>query len=290
MHFSLHLLEQCISTYCEAFIVCCYINEQNKQNEGKSSMNKTRNWTQVVIAVAVVLLLVVVAGRQQRRSETPREEPNITVVVDEETRKTEAMPLERYVMGVVGGEMGRLPSAEGDGESEDWPEQAYAAQAILARTFILTWLEENPDKPIPSDVTEAQAYNADNVTNIIRKAVESTRGEVIYYKDKLARTFFHSYAGGETANAQEGLNFKNDDLPYIQNTKLPKNEYAPEDVQQWSASIPLSEIQQKLQEADVRVGSIQDITIDETGPSKRITKVTIVGSDGKHAMHGADFR
>lgn len=252
------------------------------------------NWTRIgLIGAAVVLLAVLVArqpGQNQLAGPEPTgQEPQVTVVVNPDTGQTENMPLEQYVKGVVGGEMGRLPAANGEGE-HDWPEEAYAAQAILARTFIMSWLEENPDKPISVDVTEAQAYRPENITPVIERAVERTRGEVIRYQGELARTWFHSYAGGATATAKEGLNYQEDEPGYVRSVELPENEYAPTDVKEWSMSMPLSEVQAKLAEAGVNVGSIRDIQIGEMGPTERITSVTIVGANGQASLHGAEFR
>ena len=60
-----------------------------------------------------------------------REEPTLTVyIVDTEEKKE--MKLEEYLEGVVAGEM-----------EADWPEEACAAQAILARSFTVNWLDAN---------------------------------------------------------------------------------------------------------------------------------------------------
>lgn len=242
--------------------------------------------------VLVLALLLTRGPMQQTRLAGPEptgEEPQVQVVVDPNSGQTETMSLEEYVQGVVGGEMGRLPSA-GGGEEEDWPEAAYAAQAILARTFIMAWLEDNPDKPISVDVTEAQAYRPDNITPVIQRAVERTRGEVIHHQGKLAKTWFHSYAGGATATAKEGLNYQADELGYIRSVELPDNEFAPDDVKAWSMSMPLSEVQAKLAEAGVNVGTLQDVKIAEFGPTERITQITLTGTGGSQTIHGAEFR
>lgn len=252
------------------------------------------NWTRMAWIGAGVLVLALLLTRgpmMQNRLAGPEprgEEPQVQVVVDADSGRTETMALEQYVQGVVGGEMGRLPSA--DGQEADWPEAAYAAQAILARTFIMAWLEDNPDRAISVDVTEAQAYRPENITPVIQRAVESTRGKVIQYKGELAKTWFHSYAGGATASAKEGLNYQDEEPGYVRSVELPENEFAPENVKAWSMSVPLNEVQAKLAEAGVNVGTLQDIKIAEFGPTERITKVTITGSGGSQTIHGAEFR
>lgn len=253
------------------------------------------NWTRLaLVGAAVVLAAILVVNRpgQNRLAgpEPPGDEPQVNVVVDPQTGRTEQMPLEEYVKGVVGGEMGRLPSADATGEEQDWPEEAYAAQAILARTFILSWLEKHPGQPITGDVTQTQAYRPENITPIIERAVERTRGEVIRYQGELAQTWFHSYAGGATATAKEGLNYQDEEPGFIRSVTLPENEFAPDDVKSWSMSVPLSEVEAALAEAGVNVGSIRELRIEEMGPSDRITSITVVGTNGTERIHGAEFR
>lgn len=252
------------------------------------------NWSRLAwLGAGILVVALLLTSQPLRRSrlagpERTGEEPRVQVVVDPDSGRTEEMPLEEYVQGVVGGEMGRLPSAEG--REEDWPEAAYAAQAILARSFIMAWLEENPDKPISVDVTEAQAYRPDNITPVIQRAVESTRGEAIQYRGKPVKAWFHSYAGGATASAKEGLNYEAEEPGYVRSVELPENEFAPPDVKDWSMSVPLGELQEKLAEAGVDVGAVQDVRIDELGPTGRVTRLTVTGTQGSQSMHGAEFR
>lgn len=245
-------------------------------------------WTRIgVVAAALVLVLlaVFVQGRPKPPESQMQFDSEPRVVVSDAGE----MSIEEYVMGVVGGEMGRLPAA-GETEESDWPDEAYAAQAILARTFILAWLEGNGWQPISTDVTEAQAYNPDNITDAIRRGVERTRGEVMLDNSGAPiQAYFHSYAGGHLATAQEGLN-RDEEPDWIRSRQVPENEFAPEDVKTWKAAIPLAQVASALEEMGESVGQIQAVEIVEMGPSDRITRLRIVGSEGTTEVHGADFR
>ena len=89
------------------------------------------------------------------------------------------MDIETYVMGVLAGEM-----------KNDWPEEALKAQAILARTFVLKFIETKDSKydgaDISTDVSEAQAYSEADINDKVRAAVEETRGLVMSYEGELA--------------------------------------------------------------------------------------------------------
>lgn len=242
--------------------------------------------------VALVLLVVgslffVRSGRSKPGGEgdMSREEPLVIVVSKDGSRQE--MPMEQYIQGVVAGEMGRLPP-RGTEKEADWPEEAYAAQAILARSFAMQYLEERGGNEISAEHHEAQAYNPDNIIPAIKRGVESTRGEVMVYDDQFVRAWFHSYSGGQTATAQEGL--QQEDKPYIKSVKTGENKYAPEDVTDWTFSMSLTELKEALREADVSVGAIRDVRIAERGPSERVTKFDIVGEDGTASLHGNDFR
>ena len=112
-------------------------------------------------------------------------------VYDLNDERTMQMDIESYLEGVLAGEM-----------RSDWPEEALKAQAILARTFVLKFVEtkdsmyENAD--ISTDVTEAQAYAPKLVDDRIRAAVAATRGEIVSYDGEIANTWFHAHSGGRT--------------------------------------------------------------------------------------------
>ena len=89
-----------------------------------------------------------------------------------EDQQVEERELENYVKGVLAGEM-----------KNDWPLEALKAQAILARTFVLKFVQEKesqyPGADISTDIEEAQAYDASAVNERIQQAVEETRGLVL---------------------------------------------------------------------------------------------------------------
>lgn len=242
------------------------------------------------VALGLVLIasfLFVRSGRSKPGDGAASEgqgEPNVIVVKKDGGR--EEMPMETYIEGVVGGEMGRLP-ARGSEEEADWPDEAYAAQAILARSFAMKYLDERSNNEISAEHREAQAYNPDNIIPAIERGVRSTRGEVMVFEDEFVQAWFHSYSGGQTATASEGL--QQEDTPYTKSVKTGENRYAPEDVTDWTFTIGLSELREALKET-ADVGEIRDVRIGERGPSRRVTQFEIVGSDETASVHGNDFR
>ncbi|NLM24884.1 MAG: SpoIID/LytB domain-containing protein [Firmicutes bacterium] len=237
----------------------------------------------ILVLIAAVSFMISWDSTEDDLARELEAEPDISVYFHE-TGEIKTMKLEEYLQGVVAGEM--FP---------DWPVEAYAAQAIFARSFTMAFLadgglKEKYGADISTDINEAQAYNAQAITPEITKAVEMTRGQVMTYDNRFVKAWFHAYSGGITATAVEGLGYQEEEPPYIRSTKLPDNQYVPEDVKNWSTEYSRDELQALLAAAGVNVGNIQGINILEKGPTERITKLEIIGDSGTTTVHGQEFR
>lgn len=102
-------------------------------------MNR-KSFSFVAILVFLCLLLIGCSMQPQKKPDTQpsptppqqaaeQNEPAITVFMHE-TGEKKTMKMEDYIAGVVAGEM-----------KNDWPVEALAAQAIIARTFTLEAIE-----------------------------------------------------------------------------------------------------------------------------------------------------
>ncbi|MGI6308089.1 MAG: SpoIID/LytB domain-containing protein [Dethiobacteria bacterium] len=226
------------------------------------------------VLLGLFLIVVYVAGSQlqARPPKTPaipsdikkgeRQEPLISVYIAAEDIVQE-MPIEDYVAGVVAGEM-----------DPDWPLEALAAQAILARTFTLQKITESGGVPkrnthASTDIEEFQAYSAERINDKVREAVRLTRGMVACYKNEFIRAWFHAYAGPRTALANEGLAFKYNP-PYIYSVEgLGKKIISPEEGN-WSAVFDLEQVRNAVLEATgVDPGTVTGVKIAKYGPSGR---------------------
>lgn len=139
-----------------------------------------------------------------------------------ETKKTEKIPLDEYLYGVVSAEM---PAS--------FEEEAIKAQAIVARTYTLYKIqnsagkhkENNADICDSASCCQAWISKEDRLSkwseteregNWIKivNAVNNTQGKIITYDGKLINAFFHSNSGGKTEspiNVWGGSNY-----PYLQ--------------------------------------------------------------------------
>lgn len=230
---------------------------------------------------AVAAVLLVVAGAAVYLASCPGPENKLARKLGQEPTVTvqgRRIPIEEYVAGVVAGEM-----------KPDWPINAYAAQAILARSFIMNYLAEHKTEEVPTDVQRTQAYKPSQITDVIRQAVRLTRGEVMTHRNRFIQAWFHSYSGGITATAKEGLNFEGPEPPYIQSVRLPDNPYVPKEVTDWEASYSLDQVAALLSQHGVQA-PLTDVEITDKGPSGRATEVTISHAGGQTRLHGSTFR
>jgi len=205
-------------------------------------------------------------------------EPVLKVYV-KQAGKVEEMPVEDYVMGTVAGEI-----------KNDWPMAALKAQAILARTYVLDFVNTKKSKyegaDISTDFEEAQAWNEANINDRIKRAVSDTRGEVAVYKGNYIKAWFFSHAGGMTATAKEGLNYKGENPPYIQVVKSPETPRAKPEDAEWTASFSKQEVLDALSKMGAGVSDFTEVRVAARGPSGR---ATVLSFDGV-PVNAPDFR
>lgn len=251
-------------------------------------------WAPLTVAavLAVAAIGFYLAGWPAERSSPPAQpgrvsrfdrEPEVELLI-QPSGERRSLPIEEYVAGVVAGEMW-----------ENWPQNAYAAQAIIARTFTLELmsrgiLRQRYGADVTTDPEEAQAYNPVRITPVIRRAVDSTRGQVITYDGRYARTWFHAYSGGQTTTPQEGLGLSGQPPPYLRPVRLPPNPLVPEAFGRWRAEFAEPEIREALARKGIRVGQIQAMQVMAKGPTGRITEVEVRGSQSTRRLSGNDLR
>ncbi|WP_378955329.1 SpoIID/LytB domain-containing protein [Pelosinus sp. sgz500959] len=245
---------------------------------------KYKRWTLLMALVLTVIFVMSGCSMLDQAQKKPEPAPNVQppatqkqvvqgnepdiMVFMHETGEKKSMKMEDYIAGVVAGEM-----------KADWPIEALAAQAILARTFTIQAIEEKGGVPergtqASTDIKEFQAYDAKAVNDNVKKAIDMTRGMVVTYQGKPIHAWFHASAGGITATAKEGLAFKDDEPPYIQSVQSP-DDLAPADVQNWTASFTKKEVMDALTKIGKTVPSIESVEIGKKGPSGRATTMII---------------
>ena len=193
------------------------------------------------------------------------QDPTIQVFVVE-TGKVESMKVEEYLCGVLAGEM-----------RDDWPDEALKAQAIIARSFLLHFLDEKggsalADADISTDIQESQAYDVAGITDKIRKMVKDTKGMTMAYEGDYVIGWFYSCSGGITAMAAEGLNYNKPEPPYIQMVTS-DDSAAPDEFRIWDARFTKAKLQEAFQTMGLKITDFSTVSISKRGPSGRCTEL-----------------
>ncbi len=224
-------------------------------------MNKSLKKLSIFLAFFLVLPCFLLASCNQDKT---------IKLYNTETKTIESINFEDYIAGVVAGEV-----------DNTYPEEALKAQAVLARTFALKFLQSGKSKfegaDISTDISEAQAYDKSKINESIKNAVKKTKGKVIRYNGELINAWFFSNAGGKTATASEGLN-STENYPYIKSVET--NESADNTKNySWTATFSKDEILSALRSMGVSVSSISTFTGGEKGDSGRYITFIVGGKE-----------
>jgi len=215
------------------------------------------------------------------------------------------LDVEQYLYGVVGAEM-----AVSTGTGEPGLEEALKAQAVVSRSYALSCLGSGGYYDVTDDTyTQVyRGYEAELVPGAdqVKKAVDATRGQVIYYQGKLVKAYFHSNAGGYTEDSE---NVWSEALPYLRGVPSPEDEYALRfggwvaSTFAWTKTLTREEVQGMIKAwlertgQAVELGDIIDLVPvrerrDGSGPtvSGRVTRLEMVGTKGKAVAYRDSIR
>jgi len=180
--------------------------------------------------------------------------------------------IDDYVSSVLGKEM-----------SYTWPKEALKAQAICARNFVLT--RGSSHKEYGFDVcstTHCQVYGGVKSEHVnTRIATEETRGIVAKYQGELVGLYFFATSGGATEDSENVWGGK---YGYLRS--VPDTYENPEKASKyrWTVTLTKSEIETKLLNAGVNIGSLKKIDVVSYSDSGRVLQMTFVGTEGSHTV------
>ena len=151
---------------------------------------------------------------------------NIIRVKDEKTNQIMTIPFEKYIKGVVAGEMPATFELE-----------ALKAQAVASRSYAMYQMTATKDKEYDVlNTTANQVYltdeqlktnwkeNYQEKINKINKAVQETSGEYLTYNNQVVNAMFFSTSVGKTENSEEVFVSK---LPYLRSVDSKWDELSP---------------------------------------------------------------
>ena len=190
--------------------------------------------------------------------------------------------VEDYLYGVVPKEM--PPS---------WNAEALRAQSVAARTFALKNRKSHSAEGFDlCSTSHCQVYEGMPAeTRMTTEAVDSTRGEVLFYKGTIMDALFHADSGGMTESSE-----------YVWGSSVPYLRAVTEvqmQTQPWNRTVSMSEFAQKLEKNGRAIGTLKEVRLSpltvgkgssDRSPSGRVRSAEFVGTKGRITLSGNELR
>ena len=190
--------------------------------------------------------------------------------------------VEDYLYGVVPKEM--PPS---------WNGEALRAQSVAARTFALKNRKRHSAEGFDlCSTSHCQVYEGMPAEmRTTTEAVDSTRGEVLFYKGAIMDALFHTDSGGMTESSE-----------YVWGSPVPYLRAVTEvqiQTQPWNRTISMSEFAQKLEKNGRAIGTLKEVRLSpltvgkgssDRSPSGRVRSAEFVGTKGRITLSGNELR
>lgn len=189
-----------------------------------------------------------------------------------------SLPVDKYLYGVIRKEI-----------APDWPMPSVKAQAVAARSFVLSNKRSKRNDFDVESTHISQVYGGyDAETKRVRKAVRQTQGQVITYDNRVVPTYFHANSGGHIESA--GNVWDQSSSPHI----IPKPDTWSQNTRHstWETSLRADEIATALTENEFPdPSSSMDIRIESTLNSGRTRTLSYSTREGDRAtIRANEFR
>lgn len=173
--------------------------------------------------------------------------------------------------------------------SPSWEVEALKAQAVCARNFALGRI--NYHSKYGFDVCRTvccQAYstNADNSENV-HIAVDETKGELLFYEDKLVQAVYSSSMGAYTESVE---NVWGTPYPYLVSVENPYEDTENVYNGKWIKTLTKARATEIMNSKGYDIGSVTDISVIERTPSNGVLRLQVTGTKGSKVFQRESCR
>jgi len=190
------------------------------------------------------------------------------LVVDE-------LPLETYLLGVVGSE---LPAS--------WSAEVKKAQAVAARSYALVQRVRREGYFALGSSTLDQVFRSGAVDSRTIAAVKATRGQVLVQDDSLVEAFYHATCAGHTEAA--AYVWPERGVPFDWSTTCDFCKASP--LYSWDRSLSIAELSEALRREQSGLGIVTALKVLGRTPSGRARSIRLSTENGSVVLGGNDFR
>ena len=175
-----------------------------------------------------------------------------------------------------------LASVVGSEEPSSWENEALAAQAIAARTYLYTHLGRHKHYDLEGDTRDQQYDGTVNEDARTLRAVERTAGVIATYKGTPIEALYSASAGGITEDSE---NVFANALPYLRSVPSPADEIAATSSWgasswQWTKELSAAQLRAQLERRGIVVGVPTGIQLTSVSPTGRVLAARISGTAG----------
>ena len=175
-----------------------------------------------------------------------------------------------------------LASVVGSEEPSSWENEALAAQAIAARTYLYTHLGRHRHYDLEGDTRDQEYDGTLNEDARTLRAVERTAGLIATYRGAPIEALYSASAGGITEDSE---NVFVNALPYLRSVPSPTDEIARDSSWgatswQWTKELSATQLRDQLDRRGLAVGLPTAIQLTKVSPTGRVLAARIVGTAG----------
>ncbi|HUG06302.1 MAG TPA: SpoIID/LytB domain-containing protein [Candidatus Limnocylindria bacterium] len=180
-------------------------------------------------------------------------------------------------------ETGRyLASVTGAESPATWHGEALAAQAIAARTYLVTHLGRHDNYDLEGDVRDQEYAGIGTEAASAIRAVERTAGIVATYRGAPIEALYSANAGGMTEDSE---NVYANALPYLRSVPSPGDELAKDSgwgktSWEWNREFTAPQLGDYLRSRGINVGVPRRIDLVRVTSAGRVTLARVVGTAG----------
>ena len=180
-------------------------------------------------------------------------------------------------------ETGRyLASVTGAESPSSWHPAALAAQAIAARTYLVTHLRRHAHYDLEGDVRDQEYSGLGTEADSTIRAVERTAGIVATYRGAPIEALYSANAGGVTEDSE---NVYANALPYLRSVPSPGDELAKDSgwgktSWEWNREFTAPQLGDYLRSRGINVGVPQRIELIRVTGAGRVTLARVFGTAG----------
>lgn len=184
------------------------------------------------------------------------------------------LPMESYVAGIVSSE---LPHR--------WPYEALKVQALCARTYAVWQKYRRLHLPyhLESSVLDQVYKGAQREHEDAHRAARDTAGQLLVYRRRPVRAYFHSTCGGHTESAAEGWGTP---LAYLPGTSCRYCQRAP--LYRWEAKLNAEKLERAFR--DLIGGPVKRLEIVSRSETQRALKIKVHGRHKSRTIRGDKLR